>query len=412
MQLRNIKRYESREHKNRSENKCHVICVCCGLGFPNGMAPTSRIRMVGKALVAEGCRFTVLNIGGGPYPNSTSRGIVDGIEFEYLPGPTVRPDNLWKRYFLYIKGILQACIKLYKLRKKEKNLCIYSWFSGGRFVLFHRYLRAIGYPVIQEINEWWPEANRRLAWNKSIKILQGTMAISRPIIDRIKSLPSYTLKHLILHIPILIDPDEWLSDENRNLDTQQTPYVLWCGNIDCSIEDIAFLLHVSKIVNEAKMCRIVLVGKISNSSRKQIHELARKVGLNESMLELTGFVSDAELKILMNNAVALLLPLWETVRSICRFPTKLGHYLSSATPVVATALGDLTNYLKDGNSACMVSPNDVNMFADKITFLLRNKEQGQSIGLAGRHAAIQHFSIQANKTKLAQFFAEVARKHD
>jgi glycosyltransferase involved in cell wall biosynthesis len=111
----------------------------------------------------------------------------------------------------------------------------------------------------------------------------------------------------------------------------------------------------------------------------------------------------------MNGAAALLLPLPETERSICRFPTKLGHYLSSATPVVATSVGDLTHYLENGKSACLVPPNDMNKFADSVAFLLRNTRHAKAIGMAGREVAMRHFSLLANKSKLVRFFMEIAR---
>jgi len=95
--------------------------------------------MVGKALVTGGCRFTVLNIGGGLCPNSASSGTVKGIFYEYLPGRTTRPENFFVRKYVCGHGVLQAVKRLYSLRNKEDNLCVYSWFSGGDYAWFHRY---------------------------------------------------------------------------------------------------------------------------------------------------------------------------------------------------------------------------------------------------------------------------------
>ena len=392
------------------DSNCHVICVCCGQGFPNGMAQASRIRMVGKALVTEGCRFSVFNIGAGPCPNPASRGTVDGIHFEYLPGPTLRPDGFWKRNWMYARGLLQACRRLYALRSKETNLCVYLYFAGWRFPLFHRFLRAIRLPIIQEVGEWWPGARERLIRDRSLRVSQGTLAISRHVIDRLKALPSYTRDHRILHVPILIDTDEWTPRARaHSAPNGDIPYILWCGNIGLSDEDIQFLLRVTKVVNNSDACRGVLVGRHEDSSRDRIYELARTLGLRMDLLALPGFVSDDELNGLMSGATALLLPLWETERSISRFPTKLAHYLASETPVVTTGVGDLTLYLEDGQSACLVPPGDVKEFAGKVTFLIRNPARAKMIGREGRLVAMEHFSIKANRAKLAQFFAEVAR---
>lgn len=373
------------------------------------MAQTSRIRMVGKALVAEGCRFSVLNIGAGPCPNSASRGIIDGIHFEYLPGPTSRPANFWKRTWMYARGLLQVSVRLYKLRRMQTNLCVYLWFGSGWYPLFHLFLRAIQLPIIQEVNEWWPGDRKRTIRNRNLRYSQGTLAISRPVIDRLKALPAYTSSHQILHVPILIDPDWTPCDDTNNGLTGDTPYILWCGNIGSSDEDVQFLLQVTKVLNESTTCRLLLIGKHNDSARTRIFEWANKLNLKNDLLNLPGYVSDDVLFKLMSGASALLLPLWETERSICRFPTKLGHYLSSATPVVTTRLGDLTFYLEDGKSACLALPNDVKGFSEKVSLLVRNPTLAKSIGQAGRCVAIQHLSIQANKAKLAQYFREMAR---
>lgn len=388
---------------------CHIVCICCGQGFPNGMAQTARIRMVGKALVASGCRFTVLNIGGGLCPNKTSSGAVDGIHFAHLPGGTERPSNSLIRRAIYTMGTLQVATRLHSIRKVERNLCVYSWLEGRKFALFHRYLRSIHCPIVEEVNEWWPGTSQSLIRQRSMCLTQGTIAISHPIVDRLKNLPLYRPAHRILRVPVLVEPiDWWPLGRTAGTPHSESPYIMWCGNIACSIEDIQFLLRVTKVVNDSEKCRLILVGKYDGSTSEGICKMAVDFGVKESLLEFSGFVSNSGLRRLMNEATALLLPLWETERSVCRFPSKLGYYLASATPVVATSLGDLTYYLENAKSACLVAPNNVNEFAERVTFLLRNKEQAKSIGMAGRQVAIQHFSIQANKAKLTQFFKEIA----
>lgn len=374
------------------------------------MAQTSRIRMVGKSIVSEGCQFTVFNIGAGLCANPASCGMVDGISFEYLPGATSRPEGYLRRTWMYTRGLLQVCGRLRDLRNKESNLCVYLWFGWQRYPFLHLFLRSMRLPIIQEVNEWWPGAEKLAIRDRNLRVSQGTLAISRPIIERLKSLPSYSCAHKILHVPILIDPDKWSPCANSKADQAgDTPYILWCGNIGLSAEDIQFLLRLTKVVNESESCRLVLAGKHNGATCARISEWAKMMELGENRLVLPGYVPDDELNRLMSDASALLLPLWETERSICRFPTKLGHYLASATPVVTTGLGDLTFYLKDGESACLASANDVSAFANQVIGLIQNKTLAKAIGQAGRQVAIEHFSIKANKAKLAQFFTEVAK---
>jgi glycosyltransferase involved in cell wall biosynthesis len=236
--------------------------------------------------------------------------------------------------------------------------------------------------------------------------------ISHPIIDRLKKLPSYSPTHRILYVPILVDPDEWMPlGQVADTPRGDSPYVLWCGNLSEATKDIEFLIRVMKTVNDVEMCRLLLVGNHNESVRSSIYNLAGNIGLKERSLCLTGFVSDDELRKLMNGAEALLMPLWETERSVCRFPTKLGLYLSSATPVVATAIGELTRYLEDVKSAYLAPPNTINGFAERIIALIRDPKRAKSIGLAGQQVARRHFSIQAHQDQLVEFFSDLARNN-
>lgn len=391
---------------------CQVVCVCCGYGFPNGMAQTSRIHMIGRALVAGGCKFSVLNIGGGLCPNPASKGVVNGIRYAHLPGPTKRYANANARKLAHALGALQTMARLFALRRQEPSLCVYSWFAGGRQAWFNRYLRLIQCSIVQDACEWWPGAKARELEVLNLRLTQGSLAISLPIIERLKSLPSYTPAHRILHVPILVDPDQWAPREHVTCARQiPAPYILWCGDLNGYTEDVEFLMRVAKAVNKSVACRLVLVGVYSAARHKQLCSLSASIGPGAEWLRLPGYVPDDELRGLMNGASALLLPLWETERSLCRFPTKLGQYLSSTTPVVATALGDLTRYLEDGYSACLVAPNAVEDFATRVIFLLRNQEAARRIGAAGRQVAKEHFSVAANQDALTRFFQDISATH-
>ena len=75
------------ELTNRMDWKCHVLCVCSGIGFPHGLASSKRIVLIGKSLIEGGVDFSVLHVGGSPIDrNTTNEGTYEGIIFEYLPG--------------------------------------------------------------------------------------------------------------------------------------------------------------------------------------------------------------------------------------------------------------------------------------------------------------------------------------
>jgi len=88
------------------------------------------------------------------------------------------------------------------------------------------------------------------------------------------------------------------------------------------------------------------------------------------------------------------------------FPTKLGEYLASSTPVVVTAVGEIPNYLKDGKSAFIAKPGDSENFANKIEEALSDYENALQVGINGRRVAETHFNNKIQTVKIIKFIQE------
>jgi len=75
------------------------------------------------------------------------------------------------------------------------------------------------------------------------------------------------------------------------------------------------------------------------------------------------------------------------------FPFKLGEYLATGKPVIATAIGDIPRYLHDRTDAVLVPPNSVPALVEAMEYLLADRARAQRLGHAGRQVAWEHFSI-------------------
>jgi glycosyltransferase involved in cell wall biosynthesis len=82
------------------------------------------------------------------------------------------------------------------------------------------------------------------------------------------------------------------------------------------------------------------------------------------------------------------------------FPTKLGEYLLTGNPVVVTSVGDIPLFLKDGESAYLVEPDNIEEFAAKLDYVLSHYEESKRVGQNGREVALKHFSGQCIKSQL------------
>jgi glycosyltransferase involved in cell wall biosynthesis len=84
------------------------------------------------------------------------------------------------------------------------------------------------------------------------------------------------------------------------------------------------------------------------------------------------------------------------------FPFKLGEYLATGRPVIATRLGDISRYLDDRVSAMLVAPGSVEEIAAAIEYLLADEPRALEIGRAGRRVAEEHFSARRNGQRLLE----------
>jgi glycosyltransferase involved in cell wall biosynthesis len=78
------------------------------------------------------------------------------------------------------------------------------------------------------------------------------------------------------------------------------------------------------------------------------------------------------------------------------FPFKLGEYLATARPVIATRVSDVGAYLEDRVSAMLVAPGDVAQVVAAIEYLVADPQRALTVGSAGRQVAIASFDAGHN----------------
>ena len=85
------------------------------------------------------------------------------------------------------------------------------------------------------------------------------------------------------------------------------------------------------------------------------------------------------------------------------FPFKLGEYLASGRPVIASRVSDVDRFLADRSNAVLVRPGDSGELAEAIEYLLDNPEAASSIGQRGREVAVSLFDYKSQGQALLSF---------
>ncbi|MDD5432012.1 MAG: glycosyltransferase family 4 protein [Candidatus Omnitrophica bacterium] len=76
-------------------------------------------------------------------------------------------------------------------------------------------------------------------------------------------------------------------------------------------------------------------------------------------------------------------------------------------PVIATSVGSLPEVVKDGVTGFIISPRDINSLAEKVIFLIKNKEKRLLMGKNSFHMTKNELSWIEVATKTLNFYKEI-----
>jgi len=141
---------------------------------------------------------------------------------------------------------------------------------------------------------------------------------------------------------------------------------------------------VSAHLNNA---RLVIAGAEQNKSyaadlRKQVADL--NLG---SRIDFTGPLSQSELARCMAGVSGLVLPSYSE-----GLPRVVLEAMATGTPVIGSRVGGIPELIEDGATGFLVSPGDERALADKIRWVLENRDSAEAMGQAAHRFAAQLFS--------------------
>jgi len=90
------------------------------------------------------------------------------------------------------------------------------------------------------------------------------------------------------------------------------------------------------------------------------------------------------------------------------FPFKLGEYLATGRPVVASRVSDVALYLTDRVNAMLVEPGSVQGLVAAVEYLLEDEARALALGRGGRAVAERHFDAAANGRRLLGLIDRIA----
>jgi len=395
----------------------HVAVVIRSFGFPEGMAATNRVRLLGRALIQQGTDVRVLCLRVSERPGEArtteAAGVADGIPFRYTTGTPLRADRFLVRRAVALKGFVIGLAELARLRRNGRLDCVFLADGGGEpwsasEAVLAWWLRRLGVPVITELNEvpgtyeWLPA--RLVPALSQLYGVDGVIVISEWLREWAAREAS-RLHHPIrlLGLPIVVDTDEVTAGERR----VEPPMYVYAASPEY-LHELTFVIRALRIVlRRHPGVRLTVTGM----SRARAVDLITQSGFGDDLVEgrlvVAGYVDRRELLGMYREATALLIPLHDDLRSRARFPTKLGEYLAAGVPVVTCRVGEVERFLSDGENAFVAAVDDVDSFAAKMLEVLEDPGRASVVGAAGRRVAEEQFAYGAQGLRLKAFIEDV-----
>lgn len=375
-----------------------------------------------KGLSALGVKTEILITEG--YLSSEERstfgknGVRDGVAYRYvnyyLPGNTFFR-RLHTYLFHYFYDSL-ARLRIFQLLNPHDSYLL--WLSD---VFFHQKIaleakKRLKIKLFVEINEYLDihkhhninflqyltaERARKYFEKYTIPQLDGVAVITRALYN------FFTDKGLneekLLHLPMSVDFSRF--DDKKisisDIDLSQ-PYICYVGVLSNQKDGIDILLHAfDSIAKDYEDLFLYLFGPWHPDMVANTMFINGHIG---NRVKYFGERSRGEIPMILQKARLLVLPRPDSHQAKGGFPTKLGEYLASGTPVCATKVGEIPQYLADGVNAFLAEAGSANSLEEAIRKALSDPKRSSLIGKAVKDTALLEFDSRILSRKLLNFF--------
>lgn len=373
-------------------------------------ASANRWRTLIEGLRDLGANIELLVTGGyncsQEYSHWGKKGSVDGIKYHYLV--FLFNYNLWfRRVNTYVLNLLIRNLVSFRIKKlinKNKEAIIWTDSSYDSFKMvvclkrrnpeLSTFLELSEFLDIHKIDKGnflqRLQADKRQKYfeKKAFHTYTGLALMTKTLYNHFAAFPEPKPK--LLHLQMTVDLGRF-NIPQISLEGFDQPFIAFVGVMNDAKDGVSILIKAfAQITNEYTNLKLYLIGGW-NYDTPLHHKLIKNYNL-ENKVFWKGEYNRDQIPTIIKNAVLLVLPRPDSRQAQGGFPTKLGEYLATGNPVCATTVGEIPDYLEDGESVYFAEPGSVDSFADAMRRALSNPEVAKRIGQNGRKVAEKYFN--------------------
>jgi glycosyltransferase involved in cell wall biosynthesis len=155
--------------------------------------------------------------------------------------------------------------------------------------------------------------------------------------------------------------------------------------------DVAWLVQVWKqVLARAPEARLLVVGKGLCGEEDFLQRLADSEGLSDS-LEYAGWLEGDDLRRRQQAAQVALVPYQDTLVNRTKCSARLVDLMASGLPVVATDVGENSNYIEHGVSGWLVPADDDEALVNAVASVLKDPQLRIALGQGARQRIMDCF---------------------
>ncbi|MFN8385339.1 MAG: glycosyltransferase family 4 protein [Anaerolineales bacterium] len=175
------------------------------------------------------------------------------------------------------------------------------------------------------------------------------------------------------------------------------PLVVFVGSF-YQWHDIVTLLDAFAVVLRSNPnARLCLVG--DGTEREKMMQYATALNIAEAVT-FTGYVTHAEVAGYVNAADIAVVPVPAMKQEMWLSPMKLFEYMASGKAVIASAMGQIVNVIRDGENGLLVPAGDRDALASAINRLVKDTDLRNTLGAQARADAVKNYSWEQYLSRL------------
>lgn len=374
--------------------KLNVVFLL-SIPFPQGMAGTKRIQHTIDGLKEQGVHSSVII--------TRQLATLNKPEGDYkgVPYKTIMPDLIgWKLALKLPVLFIKAAREIHRLfNPKHKNILFVYDHPSMDNIFTVLLARRLGFKIVFDIiedadhqkniaNDWRHRIKtyfNQYLTTRSTKIADGLVVISSALEDKFRRL---THGHLPLHLRLIsIDTDRFISHSGIFNDQIN---LFYSGSFGVKDGIFELLDAFDNLAIKHSRLKLIMTGKGTDQRMKEVMERIKRSPV-KNRIEYKGYVDDDKYYEILSRADIPCMTRVNSAYANAGFPFKLGEFLATGKPVVASNVSDVGKFFEDRHDAMFVKPGDSKDIVSVIEYLLANPKRAIDIGKRGRERALKLF---------------------